>query len=73
MFTVWEQITVHDGWKVLSDETAITQRLLMRNGTHISMSEDSPFIIGCIVEKIRLDGDVLVVEEMVQCNFLIDR
>ena len=32
-FTSWEQIVSHDGWKVLTDETQITKRLLQRNET----------------------------------------
>ena len=72
IFTVWEQITVHDGWKVLSDETMITQRLLIRNGTHLSMSGDSPFARGAIAESIGLDGEGEGVEEMLQGTYTMD-
>ena len=35
-FTVWEQLIVHDGWKMLTDEEKITNRLLRRNGAHLT-------------------------------------
>ena len=57
VFKVREEITDHEGWKVLSDETAITQRLLMRNGTHLSISGDSPFAREPIADRIGMDGN----------------
>ena len=45
-FTVWSQLIAHDGWKMLTDEEQITNRLLRRNGTHLSMSGDTPFARG---------------------------
>ena len=62
--TVWEQITEHDGWKVLSDKKMITKRLLIRNGSHLSMSGDSPFARGAIAESIGLDGEGEGTEDM---------
>ena len=55
-FTAWEQLVVHDGWKVLTDETQITKRLLQRNGTHLSMSGDTPFARGALAEDLQHDG-----------------
>ena len=70
--TVWEQITEHDGWKVLSDEKMITKRLLIRNGTHLSMSGDSPFARGAIAESIGLDGEGEGTEDMLKGNYKMD-
>ena len=72
IFTVWEQITVHDGWKVINDEQAITQRLLLRNGTHLSMLGDPPFARGPLVDVIGLDGERAGVEDMLQGTFDTD-
>lgn len=63
------EIIVHEGWKVLSDETKITYRLLMRNCTHLSMSGDLSFIRGPISDKIGLDGEGTGVDEMLQGTF----
>ena len=73
IFTVWEQISAHEGWKVLSDETMITSRLLLRNGTHLSMSGDSPFARGPLAEAIGLDGEGDGVEDMLNGTFDTDR
>ena len=72
-FTVWEQLTTHDGWKVVSDEKIITKRLLLRNGTHLSMSGDSPFARGPLAEAIGLDGEGQGVDEMLQGTFDVDK
>lgn len=48
IFGVWVQITVHEGWKVLSDEDMITKRLITQNGTHLYIPGDSSFTRGCI-------------------------
>ena len=44
VFTVWSQLTANDGWKVLTDEEMITSRILQRNGTLLSIS-DNTFVI----------------------------
>ena len=72
VFTVWEQLTAHDGRKVISDERFITKRLLMRNGTHLSMSGDSPFAKGPLVDAVGLDGEGNGVEKMLQGTFRMD-
>lgn len=64
---------MHEGWKVLSNETKITQRLLMRNGSHLSMSGGSPFDRGSIVDKVGLDREGTGVDEMLQSTFSTDR
>ena len=63
-FTVWSQLVQYDGWKVLTDKNKITQRLLQRNGTHLSMSGDTPFAQGALAEEIGHDGEGAAVEEM---------
>ena len=70
---MWEQITVHEGWKVLSDKVMITERILTRNGTHLSMSGDSPFARGSISDSIGLDGKGTGVDEMLQGTFITDK
>ena len=64
IFTVWEQTKEHEGWKVISDENLITQRLLMRNRTHLSMSSDSPFARGPLAEEVGLDDEGKEVKEV---------
>jgi len=71
--TVWESIVEHEGWKVITDEKQITKRLMLRNGTHLSMSGDSPFARGPIVDAVGLDGEGEGVEEMLQGTFDIDK
>ena len=56
IFTVWERPMEHDEWKVITDEQAITKRLLLRNGTHLSMSGDTPFARGTLADTVGLDG-----------------
>ena len=50
--TVWSQLAVNDGWKVLTSEEQITKRLLQRNGTHLSMSGDTPVARGKLASDI---------------------
>lgn len=69
IFTVWEQLTAHEGWKGLSDKSMITERLLLKNGTHLSMSRDSPFACGPITAVIGLDREGTCVEEILQGTF----
>ena len=57
IFTVSEQITAHEGWKVISDATLITKRFLIRNRTHLSISSDSSFAIGPLADAVGLDGE----------------
>lgn len=56
IFTLWEQLPAHDGWKVISDERLITKRLLIPNGTHLYMSGDSPFARGPLT-AVESDGE----------------
>lgn len=71
-FTECEQITVHEGWKVLSDEDMITTRLVTRNGTHLSVSGDSPFVRWYIADSIGLDSKGKGVDEILQGIFSTD-
>jgi len=54
---VWEQIPAHNRQKVVSEEKGITKRLIQRNGTHLSMSGDSPFAQGAIADSIGYSGE----------------
>lgn len=54
---------------MLSDEDMITQRLLTRNASQLSMPGDSPFTIGEIAKSIGLDGEGMGVDDMLQGNF----
>ena len=56
IFTVWEQIIENDGYKVISEEIDITRGLIQRNRTHLSISGDSLFARGPMVQIIGLDG-----------------
>ena len=73
IFTVWEQIIVHDGWKVINEKQAIKKRLLLRNGTHLSMLSDTPFARGPLADEIGLYGEGAGVEEMLQSTFSKDK
>ena len=44
--THWSNLTVTDGWRVLTDNDDITHRLIQRNSTQLSMSGESPFARG---------------------------
>ena len=72
VFTVWSQITAHDGWKVLTDEELISKRILRRNSSHLSMSGDTPFARGPLANDIGVDGHEDKVEEMLQGTYVID-
>ena len=73
IFTVWDQITVHDGWKLINDKQVITKRLLLRNETHLSISSNSPFAYGPLANTIGLDGKGASVEELLQGTFSTDK
>ena len=73
LFTVWESIVAHEGWKVITDEKQITKRLMLRNGTHLSMSGDSPFARGPLADAVGLDGEGEGVDEMLQGTFDTDK
>ena len=62
----------HDGWKMLTDEEQITNRLLKRNRTHLSMSGDTPFARGPLTDIIGRDGEGVAVEEMLKGTFIQD-
>lgn len=64
---------MHEGWKVISDEKVITKRLLMRNGTHLSMSGDFPFARGPLADRVGLDGKGAGVKDILQGNFSTDK
>ena len=73
IFTVWEKIASHEGWKVITDEKQITKRLMLRNGTHLSMYGDSPFARGPLADAVGLDEEGEGVEEMLQGTFDTDK
>ena len=56
VFNVWIQLIANERWKVLTDEEIITNRILQRNGTHLSMSGDAPFSRGPLATDIGVDG-----------------
>ena len=72
VFTVWSQLTANDGWKILSDEELITSRIIQRNGTHLSMSGDTPFARGPLAKDIGIDGQGHKVEEMLKGTYVMD-
>jgi hypothetical protein len=57
---------------MLTDEEQITNRLLKRNGTHLSMSGDTPFASGPLADQIGKDGEGVAVEEMLKGSFVLD-
>ena len=71
-FTVWSQLTENDGWKVLTDEDQIIQRLLQRNGTHLSISGESPFARGYLADALGKDGEGGAVEDILKGEFKYD-
>ena len=73
VFIVWSQLVKHDGWKVLTDGIQITKRLLQRNGTHLSILGDTPFVRGALAEDVGYDGEEQVVVEMLKGSYTIDR
>jgi len=73
IFTVWERLLEHDGWKVITDKQAITKRLLLHNGTHLSMSGDSPFAQAPLADAVGLYGKGAGVDEMIQGTFDTDK
>mmetsp|Transcript_20521 Transcript_20521/g.24444 ORF Transcript_20521/g.24444 Transcript_20521/m.24444 type:complete len:134 (+) Transcript_20521:2-403(+) len=72
-FTVWSQLTTHDGWKVITDEDKITKRIIRLNGTHLFMSGDSPFARGPLADAIGKDGEGEEVEKLLQGTFTMDK
>ena len=46
--------------------------MLKRNGTHLSMSRDTPFARGPLADLIGKDGDGMAVEEMLKGTFIHD-
>ena len=56
-FTAWSQLIVHDGWKILTDEEHITNRLLKRNRTHFQIGND---------------GEGAAVDEMFKGSYTLD-
>lgn len=66
ILTVWDRITIHDGWKVITDEHAITKQLFLRNVTHLCMSGDSPFARAPLVDAVVIDGEGAGVDKILQ-------
>ena len=64
---------MHDVWKVITDEEKIIQRILLRNGTHLSMSGDSPFARGKLAEDIGQDEEGEEVEKIIKGTFTVDK
>ena len=71
-FTVWSQITAHDGWKVPTYEDLITKRIIQRNSSHLSMSGDTPFARAPLADDIGVDGHEDKVKEMLQGTYVMD-
>lgn len=71
-FTVRKQLTDHDGWKVLTDETQITKRLLQRNGTHLSMPGYYTFANGLLATEVGHDREGEAVKEMLKGMCTLD-
>ena len=70
--THWVDLIDHDGWKVLTDHERITQRLIQRNSTHLSMSGESPFARGPLAADIGLDGEGDAVEDILKGKYKRD-
>ena len=69
VFTVWNQLTAHEGLKVVTDEDMITKCLLQRNVTHLSISGNSPFVRDKFAEVIGRDGESDEVEKLLYGTF----
>ena len=69
VFIVWRQLTDNDRWKVLTDKYQIIQCLLQRNGTHLSMSGESPFARGGLADALGKDGEGGAVEDILKGEF----
>lgn len=64
---------MHDGWIDITDKYAITKQLLLYNGTHLSMSRDSPFARAPVVDAMGLDDEGVGVDEILQGTFDTDK
>ena len=65
-------LITHEGWKMLTDEKEITNNLIVRNGTHLSMSGDTTFAQGPLANLVGDDGEGGAVEEMLRGKFTLD-
>ena len=61
-FTMWGQLITHYELKSLNKADKITQRLIQRNGTYLSMSGYSYIPRGPLAASIVHDGEVEEVE-----------
>ena len=57
---------------MLTSDELITKRILHRNGTHLSMSGDTPFARAKLARAIGLDGEGEAVEEMLRGTYTLD-
>ena len=72
MGTQLEHLITREGWKMLTDETEITAKLIQRNRTHLSISGVTLFIRGPLVYMVGYDGEGDAVEEMLKAKFNLD-
>ena len=72
MGTQLNYLITHEGWKMLIDEKEITAKLIQRNGTHLSMSGDTPFARGPLADLVGDDGEGEAVEEILKVKFTLD-
>ena len=70
--TSWTSLIRYDGWKILTDQDIMAQRLTQRNGTHLSMSGDSPFTRGALADEISKDGEGEAVDEILKGSYEMD-
>lgn len=69
----FEELVAFDGWKNLTSEEQINQRLIIRNTTHLAQSGDTPFVSGSLGKAIGIDGENSAVDEILQGNFDIEK
>ena len=71
--TDFKELVASDGWKNLTSEEQINQRLIIRNTTHLAQSGDTPFASGSFGNEIGIDGEKDVVDEILQGKFDIEK
>ena len=67
--TKWSRLIASEGWQVLTEDDAITNRLIQRNSTHLSMSGESPFARGYLTDAIGKDGEGDAVDDILKVTF----
>ena len=66
----WGDYVVFDGWKPLTDEKRIHDRLLRRNATHLSLSRNTPFATGIMAKTVGTDGENPAVDAILDGTFI---